>query len=68
VYLISADKIKLRKKIIPNDRLIIETRVNSCNRGLAKCQGQGKVNNITACSAEFDVVLPHVINLYKKKD
>ena len=66
-YLISADKIKLKKKVIPNDRLIIETKVNSYNRGIAKCQGEGKVNNKIACSAEFTVVLPHVINYYKKK-
>ena len=67
VYLISADKIKLQKKIIPNDRLIIETQVNSYNRGIAKCQGKGEVNNKIACSAEFTVVLPHVISYYKKK-
>ena len=66
VYLIAADKIKLQKKIIPNDRLIIETKVNSYNRGIAKCQGKGEVNNKLACSAEFTVVLPHVINNYKK--
>ena len=67
VYLISADKIKLKKKIVPNDKLIIETKVNSYNRGIAKCQGEGKVNSKIACSAEFTVVLPHVINYYKKK-
>ena len=67
VYLISADKIKLQKKIVPNDRLVIETKVNLYNRGIAKCQGLGKVNDKVACSAEFSVVLPHVINYYKKK-
>ena len=66
VYLISADKIKLKKKIVPKDRLIIETRINSYKRGIAKCQGEGKVDNKIACSAEFEVVLPHVINNYKK--
>ena len=67
VYLISADKIKLQKKIIPNDRLIIETQVNSYNRGIAKCQGKGEVNSKIACSAEFTVVMPHIINYYKRK-
>ena len=67
VYLIAADKIKLQKKIIPNDRLIIETKVNSYNRGIAKCQGKGEVNSKLACSAEFTIVMPHVINYYKKK-
>ena len=67
VYLISADKIKLKKKIVPNDRLIIETKIISYNRGVAKCEGKGKVNDKLACSAEFSVVLPHVINDYKLK-
>ena len=67
VYLISADKIKLKKKVIPNDRLYIETNVNSYNRGIAKCQGRGEVDNKLACSAEFTIVMPHIINYYKKK-
>ena len=67
VYLISADKIKLKKKIIPNDRLVIETKIISYNRGVAKCEGKGTVNEKLACSAEFSVVLPHVINNYKQK-
>ena len=67
VYLISADKIKIKKKIIPNDRLIIYTKINSYNRGIAKCQGEGMVNEKIACSAEFTVVLPHIIDYYKKK-
>jgi len=67
VYLISADKIKLKRKVIPKDRLIIETKINAYNRGIAKCEGLGKVNDKLACSAEFDLVLPSVINNYKKK-
>ena len=67
VYLISADKIKLKKKVIPNDRLLIETKVNSYNRGIAKCQGKGEVNHKLVCSAEFTVVMPHVIKYYNKK-
>tara|TARA_Y100000590_G_scaffold439114_1_gene562717 strand:+ start:2166 stop:2627 length:462 start_codon:yes stop_codon:yes gene_type:complete len=67
VYLISADKLKFQKKIVPKDRLIIQTKINSYNRGIAKCQGKGEVNNKIACSAEFTIILPHVINYYKKK-
>ena len=44
VYLISADKLKFQKKIVPKDRLIIQTKINSYNRGIAKCQGKGEVN------------------------
>jgi|TARA_B100001964_G_C14139619_1_gene556783 3-hydroxyacyl-[acyl-carrier-protein] dehydratase len=67
VYLISADKVKLKKKIIPNQRLVIETKINSYNRGIAKCQGKGEIDKKIACSAEFTVVLPHIINHYNKK-
>jgi len=56
----------LKKKITPNNRLIIETRINSYNRGVAKCYGEGKLEGKVACSAEFTVVLPHIINYYKK--
>tara|TARA_B100001123_G_C14937777_1_gene878422 strand:+ start:285 stop:737 length:453 start_codon:yes stop_codon:yes gene_type:complete len=66
VYLISADKIILKKKITPNNRLIIETKVKSYNRGVAKCYGEGKIDGKIACSAEFTVVLPHIINYYKR--
>ena len=67
VYLISADKLNFKKKIVPNDKLIIETRINSFKRGVAECSGLGKVNDKLACRAEFTVVLPHLINYYKVK-
>ena len=66
VYLVSANKINIKKKIVPNVRLIINTSIKSYKRGIAQCTGEGKVNNDTACSAEFTVVLPHIINYYKK--
>ena len=66
VYLLSADKIKLKRKVVPNDRLNIETKINFFNRGIAKCEGEGRVNGKIACSAEFTVVLPHIIDYYKK--
>lgn len=67
VYIVSADNLKFKKKIIPKDRLNIETKIISYSRGVAKCQGIGKVNGELACSADFNIVLPHIINYYKKK-
>jgi len=66
VYIISANNLKFKKKIIPKDRLNIETKIISYNRGIAKCQGIGKVRGELACSSEFNIVLPHIINYYKK--
>ena len=67
VYIVSASNLKFKKKIIPKDRLNIETKVIFYSRGIAKCQGAGKVNGKLACSADFNIVLPHIINYYKKK-
>ncbi len=67
VYITSADNLKFKRKIIPKDRLDIETSVISFNRGVAKCKGIGKVKGDLACSADFNIVLPHVIKEYKIK-
>ena len=40
VYLTSANNLKFIKKIVPNTRLYIETRVKSLNRGMASCEGR----------------------------
>ena len=41
MYLTSANNIKFIKKIIPNKRLYIETKIKSFKRGLAICEGLG---------------------------
>lgn len=67
VYVISASNLKFKKKIKPRDKLEIETNVSSYNRGLAKCKGIGRVNGDLACSADFVIVLPHLIKEYRIK-
>tara|TARA_B100001057_G_scaffold475552_1_gene542422 strand:+ start:653 stop:1126 length:474 start_codon:yes stop_codon:yes gene_type:complete len=64
LYLVNANKIKFVKKIIPNDKLEIETKLKSFKRGLAKCEGAGYVKNKLACSAEFTLILPKLIKSY----
>ena len=44
VYLVSADNLKFKKKIIPGDRLKIETKLISWKRGMGNCTGKGTVN------------------------
>ena len=65
VYVISANNLKFKRKIIPKDKFDIETNIICYNRGLAKCEGTGKVNGELACSAHFNIVLPHVLEKYK---
>ena len=67
LYLTNVDKIKLKKKIIPNDKLILETKIINFNRGLAKCIGKGYVENKIACEAEFNLILPNEIKKFSIK-
>ena len=68
MYLTSANNIKFIKKIIPNKRLYIETKVKSYKRGLAICEGLGLIEKQIACKAEFNLILPEEIKKYNLKD
>jgi len=67
MYLTSANNIKFIKKIIPNKRLYIETKVKSFKRGLAICEGSGFIKKQMACKAEFNLILPEEIKKYNLK-
>jgi len=67
MYLISADNLKFIKKILPNSRLEISTKILSYKRGIAKCNGEGFVNNDIACKASFSLILPDEVNKFKIK-
>jgi len=58
VYLVEANNLKFKKKILPGDKLEINTKVLSFKRGLAKIQGEGFVKNELACKADFTVIIP----------
>jgi len=64
-YLISANNIKLSKKIVPGDRLDIETKLLSWKRGVGNCTGTGSVSGEIACQADFTIVIPDILNKYK---
>jgi len=68
VYLTSANNIKFIKKIIPNSRLYIETKIKSFKRGLAICEGVGLVEKNLVCKAEFSLILPDEIKKYNLKE
>ena len=67
LYLTSANKLKFLKKIVPNDRLILETKILKFSRGFAFCEGHGYVDNKLACSAEFNLILPEELKKYSIK-
>ena len=68
VYLTSANNLKFIKKIVPNTRLYIETKVKSLKRGMASCEGTGIIENEIACKADFNLILPEEIKKYNLKD
>jgi len=67
MYLTSTNNVKFIKKIIPNNRLFIETKIKSYKRGLAICEGVGLIQNKLACKAEFNLILPDEIKRYNLK-
>ena len=67
MYLIAATNLKFIKKIIPGQRLYIDTHVNSFKRGFAICIGIGIVDNEIVCKADFSLVLPDEIKKYNLK-
>ena len=68
MYLTSANNMKFIKKIIPNSRLYIETKIKSFKRGLAICEGVGLVEKNLVCKAEFNLILPDEIKKYNLKE
>ena len=58
---------KFIKKIIPDSKLYIETKIKSFKRGLAICEGIGLIQNEIACKAEFNLILPEEIKKYNLK-
>lgn len=67
VYLASADKLKFLKKIKPEIRLHINTKLISWKRGIGNCYGEAMVDKEIACKANFVVVLPNEYNKFALK-
>lgn len=64
MYLTSSNNLKFIKKVIPNSRLTIETKIKSFKRGIAMCDGIGMVENDLVCKAEFTLILPDQLKKY----
>ena len=67
MYLVSANKLKFIRKILPGSKLIIDTKINSFKRGMANCSAEGYVNDKIVCKAEFCLILPEEIKKYTTK-
>ena len=63
-YLTSATNLKFFKKILPDSKLYIDTKVKSFKRGMASCSGMGSIKNEIVCKADFNLILPEEIKKY----
>ncbi|MDC0875792.1 beta-hydroxyacyl-ACP dehydratase [Candidatus Pelagibacter sp.] len=67
VYLVNANNLKFIKKIVPETKLEIHTKILTFKRGMAQCEGFGYVNKEIACKADFTLILPDIIKSYNLK-
>ena len=58
IYVMSVDKVKFYKKVLPGDTLIIETTIEKIKMGVANCKGKCKVGNKTVSMAQFNLLIP----------
>ena len=70
VYLVEVEKAKFARKIVPGDRLLIQTELMTFKRGVGRCHGKGLIGDSLACMAEFTFIMPDVVSRYRvsKKD
>lgn len=64
---VSVDKIKFKRKIVPGDTLVTRATLKSFKRGLAMGAADSHVDGEPACSAQFVVSVPEVLDLYKPR-
>jgi len=65
VYVVSANNLSFKRKVLPGDRLLLSTKLISFKRGIAEIESIGKIDNQIACKASFKIVLPDVAIKYK---
>ncbi len=64
---VSINNIKFRRKIVPGDVLRIEATLRSFKRGIAIGFAESSVDGEPACSAEFVVSVPAILDQFKPK-
>ena len=62
-----ADNVKFKRQIVPGEVLTNHAELTYFKRGIAKGNVTAIVDSQQACSAEFTVALPKVLEQYKPK-
>lgn len=64
---LSIDNVKFKRKIVPGDTLTIHTTLKSLRRGIATGSAASFVGDAPACSADFVVAIPDILDQFKPK-
>lgn len=64
---VSINNIKFKRKIVPGDVLRIEASLKTFSRGIAIGSATSSVDGAEACSAEFVVAVPDILDKYKPR-
>jgi 3-hydroxyacyl-[acyl-carrier-protein] dehydratase len=64
---ISINNVRYKRKIVPGEQLRIEAQLNGLRRGIARGTACSFVDDAPACSADFIVAIPDVLNRFKPK-
>ena len=64
---VSINNVKFKRKIVPGDLLLVEANLQSFKRGIALGSTQSTVNGEPACSADFVIAVPAVLDRFKPK-
>ena len=55
------------KKILPGNKLILNTTIKNYKRGIANVEGRAFVDETLVCSADFKIIMPDELKKYKIK-
>lgn len=64
---VSIDNVKFKRKIVPGDVLTIEASLDSFKRGVAKGSVRSTVDGQPACSGDFVVAVPAILDRFKPR-
>lgn len=65
---LSIDNVKFKRKIVPGDTLIVHATLKSFRRGIATGSAVSFVGDAPACSADFVVAVPDILDQFKPRE
>lgn len=61
-YLVKAQELEVKRRVIPGDRLDLSAEMLSFKHGIARCRGEGTVAGEVACRVAFTMVVPAILD------